>query len=70
MARAQMMTTTSLISRILGARAPLFFDHAYLELSLLLDVRENVTHQRWNRLCQTLAELENTGDAIERRRYR
>ena len=45
------------------SQAPLFFDHAYLELSLLLDARESLTHQRWHRLCQSLAHLEQTREA-------
>ena len=40
------------------SQAPLFFDHAYLELSMLLDARESVTHQRWHRLCQSLAHID------------
>ncbi len=45
------------------SQTPLFFDHAYLELSLLLNARKSVTHQRWHRLCQPLAHLEDTKDA-------
>lgn len=45
------------------SQTPLFFDHAYLELSLLIEARESVTHQRWHRLCQSLAHLEDPRDA-------
>ena len=44
-------------------QTPLFFDHAYLELSLLLNAREGVTHQRWHRLCQPLAHLADPQEA-------
>lgn len=45
------------------SQAPLFFDHAYLELSLLMNARESMTHQRWHRLCQSLIHLEHPQDA-------
>ena len=45
------------------SQTPLLFDHAYLELSLLLNAREGVAHQRWHRLCQSLAGLEDPRDA-------
>src|SRR5262249_49703 len=42
------------------ANAPIFFDHAYLELHLLLLHRETATHQRWHRLCGSLVGLSDT----------
>jgi hypothetical protein len=42
------------------ADAPLFFDHAYLELHLLLVQRETATHERWHRLCRSLVGLNDT----------
>ena len=44
-------------------QTPLLFDHAYLELSLLLNAREGVAHQRWHRLCQPLARIEDPREA-------
>jgi hypothetical protein len=40
--------------------APLFFDHAYLELHLLFVLRETATHERWNRLLRSLVGLNDT----------
>jgi len=42
------------------ADIPTFFDHAYLELHLLLLHREMATHERWHRLCRSLVGLSNT----------
>ncbi|MBF0339749.1 MAG: hypothetical protein HQL95_02140 [Magnetococcales bacterium] len=44
---------------------PLFFDHAYLELSLLLQARENASLMRWMDLVQGLTGLEKPQQADE-----
>lgn len=44
------------------AEAPIFFDHAYLELHLLLVQREKATHERWHGLCRSLVGLNDTRD--------
>ncbi|MBF0422587.1 MAG: hypothetical protein HQL73_06310 [Magnetococcales bacterium] len=43
---------------------PIFFDHAYLELSLLLRSRENASMKRWMALVQSLVELQQPQDAF------
>ncbi|MDE0435543.1 MAG: hypothetical protein OXH92_16170 [Bryobacterales bacterium] len=42
---------------------PLLYDHAYLELSLLLNARENVAHQRWHSICSQMCNVEDPRDA-------
>jgi tetratricopeptide (TPR) repeat protein len=47
-----------------SADAPLFFDHAYLEVHLLLAQREAVTVQRWQTICSDLSGITRPQDAV------
>ena len=42
--------------------APLFFDHAYLEVHLLLAERKAVTYQRWQTICSDLSGITRPQD--------
>lgn len=44
---------------------PIFFDHAYLELSLLLRSREGASQARWVDVLQGLIGLENSEQAVK-----
>jgi len=43
--------------------APLFFDHSYLELSILIADRGDVTSQRWKAICDDLAKVNEPQNA-------
>lgn len=43
--------------------APLFFDHSYLELSILMAARADVTPQRWKAICDDLVKVNEPQNA-------